>query len=196
MVIRPTDISDYKRWILWPSNGGSRIVSNICHMTDLAMHLAGNAKPFRVEAVPSTVGRPDLNLTVVLNFEDGSIASILFTDKGCPPSGGGYYEFYHVMKANLRARVDNFTRLEVQRPAHKTVAWKGVLDKGHRAQMAAIAEALIADGPSPIPLDVDAAKRSYLPGCGSVARKPKGSLLVSDVARGCHQLRRMTEAAR
>lgn len=160
MVIRSVDIPK-KSWYFWPTNG-NRIISNICHFTDYAFQLLGYSTPVSVMASPSTSGRLDQNVVVSITFADGSIASILYTDKG-NRSMGEYDQRYQVMKGNLTARIDNFTRLTILEAGKQVAQWKGLPDMGHRQQMAAVADALLRENFSLVSLPfTEISARIYL----------------------------------
>jgi predicted dehydrogenase len=70
-------------WTRDPDIGGGRILGEVCHFVDFAAFLAG-APPIRVAAFPlegSSEPRQD-NVAALLNFADGSTASIVYTSLG------------------------------------------------------------------------------------------------------------------
>lgn len=70
-------------WTQDPREGGGRIIGEICHFVDLLIYLTGSA-PVNVTAV----GLPNLgryrndNLTATLEFEDGSLGTIVYCANG------------------------------------------------------------------------------------------------------------------
>jgi predicted dehydrogenase len=137
-------------WYYWPSNG-NRIISNVCHFIDYALALVPDARPVRVSATPSVRGRADRNVAVSIAFDDGSLSSITYTDRGCDRSTT-YYQSYRILKGDLTGELEDFQRLRIYRGGRKRASWRGALDIGHRAQMAAVAQALHDGGPPPVEL--------------------------------------------
>jgi predicted dehydrogenase len=71
-------------WIQRPEVGGGRIVGEVCHFVDLAACLVG-MPPHRVFAKGSGSDGPPLladDLSVLLSFGDGSVATIVYTSAG------------------------------------------------------------------------------------------------------------------
>lgn len=137
-------------WMHDPAVGGGRIVGEGCHFIDLARHLAG--APVRDVAV-TAVGGPDPaarlqdNVHIALCFEEGSIASILYTAKGNTKAGK---ERIEVFAAGTTAVIDDFRSAEFH--GERVEHWKGRQDKGHAEQLRRFVACLKDGGPSPIPL--------------------------------------------
>ena len=138
-------------WYFWPSNG-NRIISNTCHFIDYALQLAGGARPVRISATPSEVGRADRNVAVTISFDDGSLATIVYTDRGSDRSTT-YYQTYRVLKGDVSAEIEDFRRMRIFKGGKRVARWRGALDVGHRGQMERVAEALRLGGPSPVDLE-------------------------------------------
>lgn len=98
-------------WTRDPEAGGGRIVGEVCHFVDTCMHLAG-ARPATVEASAASLGRSDLPdddaITVTVRFENGSIATIVYTALGSPSLEKEYLE---VFADGAAARLTNFREL-------------------------------------------------------------------------------------
>lgn len=156
-------------WYFWPSNG-NRIISNTCHFIDYALQLAAPATPLRVTATPSSSGRSDANLVIAIEFDDGSIGSITYTNRGSNRRSI-YYQSYQVMKGDVTGRIDDFARLRVHRKGRKVEAWRGAVDLGHRHQMGVVAEALVNAEPSPVPLDTMVTSATTLLAAAESARQ-------------------------
>ncbi|MFO1021337.1 MAG: Gfo/Idh/MocA family oxidoreductase [Planctomycetales bacterium] len=145
-VMRAVDVPRYD-WYHWASNG-NRILSNVCHIIDYSLYLAAPALPVTVTATTAIKGREDENVIVTICFDDGSMANLVYTNKG--KVAHGYFQRYLIAKDDLFIEVDGFASM-VARASSKVVdRWKGVLDMGHRRQMKAFGDALATNGPSPI----------------------------------------------
>jgi predicted dehydrogenase len=170
-------------WYFWPSNG-NRIISNTCHFIDYVLQLAAPARPIRVTATPSAIGRPDENVIIAVTFDDGSIGSITYTKRGSD-RGPTYYQSYHVMKGGVTGLIEDFARLVVHRHGKRVAAWRSAIDVGHRSQMRLVADALASDGESPVALDVAFASAVTVLAADESARI--GEPVDVDVTRFVHQ---------
>jgi len=138
-------------WVHDPVAGGGRIIAEGCHFIDLAIHLVG-AQVTDVSA--ATLGPPDPaarlhdNAVVTLTFEDGSLATVLYTSKGNPSAGK---ERVEVFAAGVAMFIDDFRTAEVH--GERLERWKGKQDKGHAEQLRRFIAALKSAGPSPASLE-------------------------------------------
>jgi predicted dehydrogenase/threonine dehydrogenase-like Zn-dependent dehydrogenase len=136
-------------WIQDPQEGGGRMIGEACHFVDLAAALVGSP-PVRVAA--RGTGRADKsallndNVAVTLDFEDGSVATILYTSEG---SKAQPKERVEVFAGGLSAVVDDFrsATLFSGSTGKKTVA-SGGQDKGQAAMVAAMAAGLTCGEPA------------------------------------------------
>jgi predicted dehydrogenase/threonine dehydrogenase-like Zn-dependent dehydrogenase len=138
-------------WVHDPAAGGGRIIGEACHFIDLALHLAGS----RIRDVQAAaLGAADAgaalhdNVQITLRFEDGSIASIVYTAKGNPRSGK---ERIEVFTGGTTAVIDDFRSAVVH--GEKDSRWTGRADKGHVEQLRSFLAAARTGRASPIGLD-------------------------------------------
>ncbi|MEW6735101.1 MAG: Gfo/Idh/MocA family oxidoreductase, partial [Acidobacteriota bacterium] len=109
----------------WPEQG-TRIISNTCHHLDLAYYLIGK-KPLSISSFSSTIGRKDENVVISITFEDGSLATILFGDRGdCLIRNS-----IQIMKADLTININDFQELIVRESGHTVLKRKHTKDLGH-----------------------------------------------------------------
>jgi predicted dehydrogenase/threonine dehydrogenase-like Zn-dependent dehydrogenase len=140
-------------WTQDPAVGGGRIIGEGCHFIDLARHLAGSPiSGFQASSLGASrgAGVTEDKASIILNFEDGSMATILYLangDKSFPK------ERVEVFAAGRILQLDNFRKLTA-------FGWPGFRaeklwrqDKGQRACAAEFVRAVESGGPSPIPLD-------------------------------------------
>ncbi len=128
-------------WLNDPVEGGGRIVGEVCHFVDFSRFVTGE----RVQHVTgATVDRDSSelpqNVQVVLSFEGGSTAGILYTALG---NGSLPKESVEGFGNGRATTIDNF---------------KGSLlslgqDKGHEREVRAFTDAILSGDPSPIPLE-------------------------------------------
>ena len=134
----------------WIHADGGRIVGELCHFVDWARSLTGCP----IQTVAAT-GLPDGphyqsdNIAVLLNFADGSVASLLYLangDRSIPK------EFFEVFCQGAIARLNDFRLLELARNG-KVQKFKSTLDKGHCRELQLTIDAIRSGKPSPIPFD-------------------------------------------
>ncbi|MFT6916063.1 MAG: putative dehydrogenase/threonine dehydrogenase-like Zn-dependent dehydrogenase [Motiliproteus sp.] len=125
-------------WIQDPEMGGGRMIGEGCHFVDLASALVG-ANPVRVSAFATAKSHksPLLNdnLAITMQFDNGSVASILYTADGAKAMPKEYVE---VFGGGRSAVINDFK--EAQLYAGDTTCTKHKLstqDKGQKAMLAA-----------------------------------------------------------
>ncbi len=147
-------------WIYDPVRGGGRVIGEMCHFFDLLCYLVGSP-PLRLTAVGGTLSHPGTqlpdNLVCTMTFADGSLASLVYGDLGQPQFPKERLEIFAgegvlVVDDFVELRVEGFSRQRGMRLPRS--------DKGHRAELEAIAEALLSGGVSPVP--VDAGQRAMM----------------------------------
>ncbi|OUT54477.1 MAG: dehydrogenase [Rhodopirellula sp. TMED11] len=138
-----------EHWTQQMEVGGGRIIGEACHFIDLARFLIG-CEIQSVDAIPMTGHAGSLGDTasIQLGFADGSIATIHYFANG---SAQYPKERVEVFAAGKVMRIDNFRKSKLMggKGSHSTRRQ----DKGHRAELAALIEALgVPDAASPIPV--------------------------------------------
>ncbi len=100
-------------WLQDPDTGGGRMIGEGCHFVDLAAALCGSS-PASVYAVATAKSSksPMLNdnLAIALTFENGAIASIIYTADG---SGAMAKEYVEVFGGGRSAIIDDFRELRL-----------------------------------------------------------------------------------
>ncbi|MCK4806007.1 MAG: bi-domain-containing oxidoreductase [Candidatus Aegiribacteria sp.] len=127
------------------SEGGGRILGEVCHFIDLLQYFA-DANPTRIQAFCISTDdeslEPQDNIVINLTFEDGSVGSIGYFAEGgkalpkerCEITGGG-----------RTAVIDNFNRLELYGSSKKISKFKG---KGHAEEIVKFITALKTGNPA------------------------------------------------
>jgi predicted dehydrogenase len=140
-------------WVHDPSEGGGRILGEVCHFVDLLQYLAG-AKSIRVfaQSTRTLSGRiPDEdNVQVTIMFGDGSTGTITYTAAG---NLSFPRERLEVFADGTVAAVDNYRKAIFigQSKRKKIRSWSQ--DMGHRHEIAAFVSAMREGGPPPIPFE-------------------------------------------
>jgi predicted dehydrogenase/threonine dehydrogenase-like Zn-dependent dehydrogenase len=133
-------------WLYGPQGGG-RNLGEACHMYDLFGMLT-DTRCSRVQALAGPAARPgvrrDDNFTATLAFEDGSIATLVYTALGDPASPKERLACHWDGRS---AVLDDFRRLQISGAAPLETRMQ---EKGLREQWIAFLDA-IRDGASPVP---------------------------------------------
>jgi predicted dehydrogenase len=137
-------------WIANPSEGGGRLLGEVCHFVDLATVIAG-APVAQVFALGSAALGAD-EATVTLKFSDGSLASIVYVSSGDRSCSKERIEVYG---GESIAVIDDFRRGWIVERGSRTRlgGWLGRQDKGHRAELAAFVEAVRHGTANPVPFE-------------------------------------------
>jgi predicted dehydrogenase len=136
------------------SQGGGRILGEVCHFVDCLTFLAGSP----IASVHAAAHRaPDVpvqgadNVVVTLVFESGSVGTITYSADGAPKVGKERLEAFAGDRTVL---LDDYMRLELHAGGRATEQRKTkTQDKGHRAEARSLLDAIRHGGTSPIPLD-------------------------------------------
>jgi predicted dehydrogenase len=140
-------------WTHDPSEGGGRIIGEVCHFIDFVQYLTG-ALPSSVNAqsVPRThaAGVIDDSTVISMSLTDGSIASIVYTGSGDPSVPKEHIEVF--CDGNV-AIVDDFKTGAFVSGGKRTKIGGGAQDKGHTAEITAFLAAARSGTGSPIDLE-------------------------------------------
>ena len=139
-------------WLRDPAVGGGRLLGEGCHFVDLAGLLAG-------APVTGVQGSGDTDdFSAIIQYADGSRASLLYTSTGGPGPGK---ERIEVFAGGTVAIMEDCQRLEIHLPGRRRPLRARARGKGHGELVAAFMEA-VRDGRSPIPLEEIAASHRTL----------------------------------
>jgi predicted dehydrogenase len=112
---------------------GGRVLGNLCHWTDLTLHLVGlsNAFPCTVCSASPSGSKSDFVFSVV--FADRSCAAITFSAKG--HAFEGVREVLNVHKGSLMGNITDFQSLSLEIIDCKTKTTIRHRDHGHEANI-------------------------------------------------------------
>jgi len=139
-------------WALDPAIGGGRIIGEGCHFVDLLRCLLGSpiVGVQAASACDASGGPAEDRLPFTLAFADGSVGTVHYFANG---SKAFPKERVEAFCAGRVLQLDNWRRLT-------GFGWPGFRgmklrrqDKGHAAEMRALADAVRAGSPSPIPFE-------------------------------------------
>lgn len=125
------DIAD-NHWYYDEKEGG-RVLGNLCHWTDLTLHLVTLEKAFPCMIVPATSADTKSDSVVSIIFADQSCASITFSSKG--HTFEGVREVLNVHKGNVLANLTDFQNLTYEVIERKTKQRLRHREHGHEANI-------------------------------------------------------------
>ena len=134
-------------WQRDADQGHGRILGEACHFIDLGAFLAG-APIVSVHADATAGGDPCEDVTITTELADGSLVTVFYTTLGDTACGKELIEIY---AGSSVVRIEDFRRLAIT--GNGRVRKKrsyGRQDKGHRAELRAFVEAVVAGGPPPV----------------------------------------------
>jgi len=139
-------------WLHDPDQGGGRLIGEGCHFFDLAQFLAGS-RPISVFAAAvagSRSARTNDNITATIHFENGAVATIIYTGAGDPSLPKERIEGF---ASGCAVVLDDFRSVSIHRGGRcKQNRYRGQ-DKGQSEEIARWIAAIRAGGPAPISWD-------------------------------------------
>lgn len=138
-----------EHWVQDPAQGGGRLLGEACHFIDLLVHLSGGmVKTVTTRALPDSGRYSQDNLSIMLEFTNGSIGIVTYLANGDVGLGK---ESLEVFGGGLSARLDNYRTLQIRSAGAKVDRVARLRqDKGHRAEWQALAAYLAGKGAVPI----------------------------------------------
>jgi predicted dehydrogenase/threonine dehydrogenase-like Zn-dependent dehydrogenase len=134
-------------WQNAPEEGNGRILGEVCHFIDLAHFLVGaDIRSVQANAASVSQGACD-DLTVSLNFSDGSLATIAYTSLG---DAAYSKELVEAFAGGTVININDFRSMTVAASGHESRSGRfSEQDKGHAAELTAFVDAVAAGGPAP-----------------------------------------------
>lgn len=138
-------------WLNDLDDGGGRLLGEGCHFVDFACWFAGDV-PARVTCVMAADGQGPLaaaqSFTVILQFSEGSTASVVYGAAGAPGIGKEYVEAHC---GGRSAVLDDFRSLTLLGGRRRVTRRARTRDKGHREQFVALRAIAAGLTPPPAP---------------------------------------------
>lgn len=139
-------------WIQDPEIGGGRILGEVCHFIDYAIHVTGS-RVNTVYAAAARYGQSDIpdedSLQISLTFDDGSLATILYLcdgDRSVPK------EWIEIAVDGATCQIDDFRAGALFRQGRRVKLGAGMKqDKGYKAEISHFLESIRQRQPAPIP---------------------------------------------
>jgi len=124
---------------------GGRVLGNLCHWTDLTLHLVSQEKAFPCTIVPVTPKNAKSDFMVSIIFADRSCASITFSAKG--HTFEGVREVLNLHKGDVLANLTDFEKLSVDVVEKRYRSKLFYRDHGHESNIIHSLNALKGSGP-------------------------------------------------
>jgi len=137
-------------WLQDPDIGGGRIIGELCHMIDFSNYITGTkVQNVHVAAAQPSPGHPlSDNVTVTLEYEDGSLSTIIYSSLGSQQLAKEYVEVHADETSYV---IDDYQKMNVYGKSKKTYNFG--FDKGLGKEMHAWAKFLKGKQTIPIPID-------------------------------------------
>ena len=135
-------------WVHDPEIGGGRIVGEACHFIDLAQFISGSSiKSVSANTVKTAENLND-NVTISLEMQNGSIASICYFSNGSKQVSKEYLEVFCSGKIAI---IDDFKKLTLA--GSKVETSKGDQDKGYENEIRGFVNSIKEGKEAPIPAE-------------------------------------------
>ena len=116
-------------WYFSEKEGG-RVLGNLCHWSDLTIHLVGLDNCFPCTISPAVDPQSTSDFSYAISFADGSQAGFTFSAKG--HTFEGVREYLNLHKGNLLANLQDFGSLEMSIGETVTKIRSLYRDHGHK----------------------------------------------------------------
>lgn len=140
-------------WTRDPTEGGGRIIGEICHFVDL-MQFVTVSTPATVYAEPLGKGSAgtadDDSIVVTIAFQDGSVGVITYLANG---DSSVPKEQIEIFSTNRTAIVENFKMLTLHQQGKKRTFKLSAIEKGHKEEVRQFLLSVRDGKPSPISLE-------------------------------------------
>lgn len=146
-------------WYLDEKEGG-RVLGNLCHWTDLTLHLVSMQKAFPCTIISATPQSAESDFIVSIIFADRSCASITFSAKG--HTFEGVRETLNVHKGNVLANLTDFGSLAVDVVERKRKVTSLFRDHGHGTNIVDSLLKVETGGPGEDPVYIAATASLFL----------------------------------
>lgn len=125
-------------WTQDASEGGGRVAGEVCHFIDVAAYLVGSpVSGVAARRIAAGARYSGDNVTVTIDFVDGSVATIFYVASG---DAGLSKERIEVFAGGRSAVIDNFKQTELYANGSVRRMRTRGQDKGHRSEMQALVD--------------------------------------------------------
>jgi len=133
-------------WVHAGDEGGGRILGEVCHFIDLARFFAGSPiTSLQADAAKSDSAACD-DVSVSINFADGSLATIIYTAQG---DSGAAKERFEIFSGGRNFTIEDFRSLTIS-GGGADISDKGPQNKGFKKSLRAFTNTVSNGGPVPV----------------------------------------------
>ena len=137
-------------WIHNDKEGGGRIIGEMCHFIDFARHCArSKILSVQADAARNTRGSPD-DVTAIIRFESGSLATIAYTGLGDTTVPKEQYEIF---SGGTVLAINNFRELTITSNGNTKSYNSYGQDKGFKSALEAFKSSIDGKVHNPCNLD-------------------------------------------
>jgi len=135
-------------WINDPSQGGGRVLGEMCHFVDFLVFILGRPIAVHAHSVSTPAGQ---DVIASINFANGSVGTISYLVNGDRSFSKERIEIFGAGKVGV---LDDFRRLElISRGNKEVVRHRFRQDKGHTAEWNAFSRYIRGLASEPIPFE-------------------------------------------
>lgn len=128
----------------WPHQG-SRIVSNSCHWIDYAFHLLLPRVPYDIQVVTALTSNAQDNNVVVIRYDDGSLASLTFANRGEALINGD--EYIDIKLDDSQYMIHDFKKCIRYKEGKLKKIWQSKADRGWEHEIWDVVEGMVSGIP-------------------------------------------------
>jgi len=139
---------------------GGRVLGNLCHWTDLTLHLVSFERALPCTIIPASPADAKSDFVVSVIFADQSCASITFSAKG--HTFEGVREVLNVHRGNVLANLTDFHHLTYEVVEKKVKRVSRFRDHGHQSNILHSIRGCLRDGGGETRSYVDQTARFFL----------------------------------
>lgn len=142
-----------EHWVNSPGEGGGRIIGEFCHFVDFCQYLT-DSMPVEVFAQalrhPDSQAAPDEDVSVTLQFRDGSVAALVYTASGDRAYSRERFEVFCDGKVGM---LDDFRRVEIVERGRRRVTRSWNQEMGYAEELSTFIMAVQGRTPNPLPFE-------------------------------------------
>jgi len=149
-----TGYTPLDHWIFHPIQGGGRIIGEVCHFLDLAIHLAGSeVVSYHIKNIRKTTHYHFTdNVAITMEHKDGSLSTILYT-----AMGNRKYprELVEVYCQQMVICINNFRTMTLKSRITSKTFKRTNSDRGHSNQLKIFINNVLSRNPLPKTFEQD-----------------------------------------
>ena len=118
---------DENHWYYNPKEG-SRVVSNVCHWSDLLLFFMRKDNIFPIKIIPSSP-KNESNFSISIIFNNESFSNLMFSSNS--DTIEGVREVINIQKGDIYAKIIDYKYLEIDKKGNKKKLQNKIKNQGH-----------------------------------------------------------------